>query len=152
MCVCVFVCVCVCVCMYVFIVTYVRFSWLNNVSTAITMDSAKLLHFLSNATMETEMSHCYMLHFLSNTRIEAETFRLLWRGYIKVSWNEKVSSLVVLESLKSSDLVRSAIDCNWRLCQGTSRGSTCVQRVVTNSCVLNFECNKFPSWNRTRVR
>jgi hypothetical protein len=40
-------------------VTYVRFPWLNNVSTAVTMDSTTLLHFLSNATMETDIS---MLH------------------------------------------------------------------------------------------
>jgi hypothetical protein len=32
-----------------------------------------------------------MLHFLSNTTIEAETFRLLWRGDIKGTWNELVS-------------------------------------------------------------
>jgi hypothetical protein len=42
-----------------YIVTYVRFPWLNNVSTAVTMDSTTLLHFLSNATMETDVS---MLH------------------------------------------------------------------------------------------
>jgi hypothetical protein len=90
-------------------VTYVRFPWLNNVSTTVTMDSTKLLHFLSNATMETETFQCYMLHFLlnttmetetfqccmlhflSNTTIKAETFRLLWRGDIKESWNELVS-------------------------------------------------------------
>jgi hypothetical protein len=57
----------------VYIVTYVRFPWLNNVSTAVTMASTTLLHFLSNATIETE------------------TFRLLWRGDIKESWNELVS-------------------------------------------------------------
>jgi aspartyl/asparaginyl beta-hydroxylase (cupin superfamily) len=89
------------------IVTYVRFPWLNNVSTAVTMDSTKLLHFLSNVTMETETFQCYMLYFLSNTTIEAETFRLLWRGDIKESWNELVSwnskRAVVRESLKSSD-------------------------------------------------
>jgi hypothetical protein len=35
------------------IVTYVRFPWLNNVSTAVTMDtgSTTLLHFLSYATI-----------------------------------------------------------------------------------------------------
>jgi hypothetical protein len=37
---------------YIFyIVTYVRFPWLNNVSTAVTMDSTTLLHFLSYATI-----------------------------------------------------------------------------------------------------
>jgi hypothetical protein len=61
------------------IVTYVRFPWLNNVSTAVTMDSTKLLHFLSNTT------------------IEAETFRLLWRGDIKESLNELVSCCLGLE-------------------------------------------------------
>jgi hypothetical protein len=44
----------------------------------------------------------------------------------------------VRESLKSSDVVRSAFD--WRLCQRTSRGCACVRRV--KSGVLNFECNK----------
>jgi hypothetical protein len=33
------------------IVTYVRFPWLNNVSTAVTMDSTTLLHILSYATI-----------------------------------------------------------------------------------------------------
>jgi hypothetical protein len=33
----------------------------------------------------------------------------------------------------------------WELCQRTSRGCTCVRRVVINSCVLNFKCNKVPS-------
>jgi hypothetical protein len=51
----------------------------------------------------------------------------------------------VRESLKSSDVVQSAIDCNWRLCQRTSRGCTCVRRVVINCSVLNLECNKVPS-------
>jgi hypothetical protein len=32
-----------------------------------------------------------------------------------------------------------------QLCQRTSRGCTCVRRVLINSCVLNFECNKVPS-------
>jgi hypothetical protein len=56
------------------IVTYVRFPWLNNVSTAVTMDSTTLLHFLSNATIETE------------------TFQLLWRViYKRESSNERSS-------------------------------------------------------------
>jgi hypothetical protein len=33
------------------IVTYVRFPWLKNVSTAVTIDSTTLLHFLSYATI-----------------------------------------------------------------------------------------------------
>jgi hypothetical protein len=33
------------------IVTYVRFPWLSNISTAVTMDSTMLLHFLSYATI-----------------------------------------------------------------------------------------------------
>jgi hypothetical protein len=42
----------------------------------------------------------------------------------------------------------------WELYSRTSRGCTCVRireelLTVINSCVLNFECNKAPSWNRT---
>jgi hypothetical protein len=91
----------------------VRFPWLNNVSTAVTMDSTKLLHFLSNATVETETFQCYMLHFLSNTTIEVETFRLLWRGDIKERWNEVVS--LGLEESGRTRCVRSATDCNLRV-------------------------------------
>jgi hypothetical protein len=37
--------------LHICIVTYVRFPWLNNVSTAVTMDNTTLLHFLSYATI-----------------------------------------------------------------------------------------------------
>jgi hypothetical protein len=47
-------------------------------------------------------------------------------------------------------------DLNWtgQLSSGTRRyrtrrGWTHVRSVVINSCVLNLECNKVPSWNRT---
>jgi hypothetical protein len=143
---------------YMYIVTYVRSPWLNNVSTAITMDSTKLLHFLSKPTMETETFQCYMLHFLSNTT-EAETFRLLWRGVLKESWDELVSScareLVELGQLLVWDLKR--VDAPivfgalliWELYSRTSRGCTCVRiqeelLTLINSRVLNFECNKVP--------
>jgi hypothetical protein len=53
-----------------------------------------------------------MLHFLSNTTIEAETFRLLWRGDIKESWNELVSGSLGLEEIARTRCVRSATDCN----------------------------------------
>jgi hypothetical protein len=77
-----------------YVATYVRFPWLNNVSTAVTMDSTTLLHFLSNTT------------------IEAEMFRLLWRGDIKESWNEVVSGSLGLEESGRTRGVRSATDCN----------------------------------------
>jgi hypothetical protein len=69
-----------------------RFPWFSNVSTATTMDSTTLLHFLSNATIETETFQCYMLHFLSNATIETETIQLLWRViYKRESSNERGS-------------------------------------------------------------
>jgi hypothetical protein len=70
----------------------VRFPWLSNVSTAVTMDSTTLLHFLNNATIETETFQCYMLHFLSNATIKTEMFQLLWRViYKRESSNERGS-------------------------------------------------------------
>jgi hypothetical protein len=45
---------------------------------------------------------CYMLHLISNTIIEAGTFRFLWRGDVKESWNE-LSSVRELEVLGRSE-------------------------------------------------
>jgi hypothetical protein len=79
-----------------------------------------------------------------------------WFSSSEVRWNLEredigrthcVRSCIREPVLKLEDSRR--IRCNSRICH------TCVRileelLIVVNSCVLNFECNKLPSWNRTR--
>jgi hypothetical protein len=85
---------------------------------------------------------CTLLHFHSNV-----TLLLHNNGFVAVTQQCKRKHYYGYGDVR---------DFNWtgQLSSGTRRyrtrrGWTRVLSVVINSCVLNLECNKVPSWNRT---
>jgi hypothetical protein len=95
------------------------------------------VHFHSNVTV--------LLHNNGFVAVTEQCKRKHYYGYGGVVYKGEISSELGSWVLGSEE--RGRTSCVKR----TSRVRTCVIELLTviKSCVLNFECNKVPLWNRT---